>query len=206
MFVTFEGGEGAGKTTQIAHLASRLQASASVDVLMTREPGAGPLGAELRRLVLAPPQGVLVDPRAELLLLVADRAQHVAQIIRPHLASGGHVLCDRYTDSSLAYQGYGRGLALGEIEHLNAYATDGLTPDLTVLLDVDPAVGLLRQTERTRMEAETLSFHRRVRAGFLALAARAPARFHVVDASAAPDVVSAQIWARVTPLLPPARL
>ncbi len=206
MFVTFEGGEGAGKTTQIARLASRLRAAGAAEVLTTREPGAGPLGEELRRLVLHPPQGVLVDPRAELLLMVADRAQHVARIIRPHLTTGGMVVCDRYTDSSLAYQGYGRGLALAEIEHLNAYATDGLTPDLTVLLDIDPAIGLLRQPERTRMEAETLPFHRRVRAGFLALAARAPSRFLVVNAAHSEEAVEAAIWARVGPTAAATRL
>ena len=201
MFITFEGVEGAGKTTQIARLAARLRAAGRQDVLTTREPGEGPLGQELRRLVLNPPMGIDVDPRAELLIMIADRAQHVAQTVRPHLESGGIVLCDRYTDSSLAYQGYGRGLDLAEIERLNVYATDGLTPRLTVLLDVAPTVGLARQRARTRMEAEALPFHQRIRDGFLTLAAREPSRFLVLDSSHSADAVADALWAGVVPLL-----
>ena len=201
MFITFEGVEGSGKTTQIARLAARLRAEGRQDVLTTREPGDGPLGQELRRLVLDPPMGIDVDPRAELLVMLADRAQHVAQTLRPHLETGGIVLCDRYTDSSLAYQGYGRGLALAEIEHLNLYATGGLMPDLTVLLDLDPAVGLSRQRTRTRMEEEALPFHQRVRDGFLALAARAPVRFAVLDAAQDAGHVAEALWAHLSPLL-----
>lgn len=203
MFITFEGVEGAGKTTQITHLAERLRGQGRSNVLLTREPGAGPLGQELRRLVLEPPQGVEVDARAELLIMLADRAQHVAQIIRPHLEAGGIVLCDRYTDSSLAYQGYGRGLALAEISHLNDYATGGLVPAVTALLDLEPSLGLFRQRERTRMEAEAIPFHRRVRAGYLSLAAREPKRFQVLNASLAPNAVADALWARIAPLLPP---
>ena len=201
MFITFEGVEGAGKTTQIARLAARLRAEGRQDILTTREPGDGPLGQELRRLVLDPPMGIEIDPRAELLIMLADRAQHVAQAIRPHLEAGGIVLCDRYTDSSLAYQGYGRGLALAEIERLNSYATDGLAPDLTVLLDVNPAVGLARQRARTRMEEEALPFHQRIRDGFLALAAQEPSRFLVLDSAQSADAVTGLLWARVAPLL-----
>ena len=146
--------------------------------------------------------GVDVDPRAELLIMLADRAQHVAQIIRPHLNAGGIVLCDRYTDSSLAYQGYGRGLALTEISHLNDYATGGLVPTMTALLDLEPSLGLFRQSERTRMEAEAIPFHRRVRAGYLSLAAREPKRFHILDASLPSEVVADALWAMVAPLLP----
>jgi dTMP kinase len=201
MFITFEGGEGAGKTTQIARLADRIRETGRQDVLVTREPGAGSFGRELRRLVLEPPEGIEVDARAELLVMLADRAQHVAQIIRPHIASGGIVLCDRYADSSMAYQGYGRGLPLAEIEHFNKFATNGLVPDLTLLLDLDPAMGLLRQNERTRMEAEYLPFHRRVRAGFLSLATHFPRRFCILDASQTPDAVEDALWARVNSLL-----
>lgn len=197
MFITFEGVEGAGKTTQIQRLAARLRESGRPDVLVTREPGGSLLGQELRRLVLDPPHGVFVEDRAELLIMVADRAQHVAQVIRPHLEAGGVVLCDRYTDSSVAYQGYGRGLDVAEIDALNSYATGGLVPDLTVLLDLDPALGLARQRERTRMEAEALPFHTRVRAGFLELAQRSPARFLVLDASREPSAVQDDIWAHV---------
>ena len=159
MFITFEGVEGAGKTTQIVRLASRLRAEGRVDVLTTREPGDGPLGSELRRLALHPPAGITVEPRAELLIMLADRAQHVGQVIRPHLAGGGIVICDRYADSSVAYQGYGRGLDIAEITRLNDYATDNLKPDLTILLDLDPTLGLARQSERNIMEAESLAFH-----------------------------------------------
>lgn len=197
MFISFEGVEGAGKTTQIARLAARLRERGRQDVLTTREPGDGPLGTELRRLALHPPMGMTVEPRAELLIMMADRAQHVGQVLRPHLESGGVILCDRYADSSVAYQGYGRGLDLAEIGSLNAYATNGLAPDLTFLLDLDPAVGLARQKERSVMEEEALPFHQRIRAGFLVLAAAEPQRWRVVDSSRPPDVVQKEIWAVV---------
>ncbi len=201
MFITFEGGEGAGKSTQLRRLAARLREGGRQDVLETREPGGSLLGRELRQLVLHPPQGVVVKDRAELLIMVADRAQHVAQTVRPHLDTGGIVLCDRYTDSSVAYQGYGRGLDVAEIDGLNAYATDGLVPHLTLLLDIDPAVGLARQKERSRMEGEALAFHHRVRAGFLALAEQHPERFRVLDAARAPAEVHDSLWALVRPRL-----
>ena len=202
LFVSFEGGEGAGKTTQIARLAARLRAEGRQDVLTTREPGDGPLGQELRALALHPPMGVFVEPRAELLIMLADRAQHVGQVIRPHLTVGGIVLCDRYADSSLAYQGYGRGLDLEWIVRLNAFATDGLEPGLTLLLDVDPAVGLARQRERSVMEEETLPFHQRIRAGFLELAQAAPDRYVVLDAARPPDAVQEDVWYAVSGRLP----
>ncbi len=198
MFITFEGVEGAGKTTQIARLAGRLREVGRRDVLTTREPGDGPLGQELRSLALHPPMGIFVEPRAELLIMLADRAQHVGQVIRPHLESGGIVLCDRYADSSVAYQGYGRGLDMGEIIGLNAYATGGLAPDLTVLLDLDPAIGLARQRERSVMEAQALPFHQRIRAGFRALAEADPDRWLTLDAARPPDVVHEDIWAAVS--------
>ncbi|MGI4790560.1 MAG: dTMP kinase [Janthinobacterium lividum] len=194
MFISFEGVEGAGKTTQIARLAARLRAEGRQDILTTREPGDGPLGSELRRLALHPPMGIFVEPRAELLIMVADRAQHVGQVIQPHLNSGGIVICDRYADSSIAYQGYGRGLDLAHIAHLNEYATNGLAPNLTVLLDLDPVIGLARQSERSVMEEEALPFHQRIRAGFLALAQAEPARWLVVDSSRPPGIVHEDIW------------
>ena len=202
MFITFEGVEGAGKTTQIARLASRFRAEGRGDVLSTREPGDGPLGSELRRLALHPPPGITVEPRAELMMMLADRAQHVGQVIRPHLASGGIVLCDRYGDSSVAYQGHGRGLDVGEILHLNAYATDGLLPDLTVLLDLDPAIGLARQRERSVMEDQALPFHQRIRVGFLSLAQSTPSRWLILDSSRPPDMVHEDIWAAVSGRFP----
>jgi len=198
MFITFEGVEGAGKTTQIARLTARLRAEGRQDVLTTREPGDGPLGAELRRLALHPPMGIVVEPRAELLIMLADRAQHVGQVIRPHLENGGLVICDRYADSSIAYQGYGRGLDIDEILRLNHYAMSGLVPDLTILLDLDPAIGLARQNERNVMEAESLTFHARIRAGFLALAEAMPDRWLVLDASRSPEAVQADIWNAVS--------
>jgi dTMP kinase len=202
MFISFEGVEGAGKTTQIARLAARLREAGCQDVLTTREPGDGPLGAELRRLALYPPMGMMVEPRAELLIMMADRAQHVGQIIRPHLDTGGIVLCDRYADSSAAYQGYGRGLDLTEIAQLNSYATGGLMPNLTILLDLDPSVGLTRQSERNIMEDEALPFHQRIRAGFLALAEAEPDRWRVVESSRSPQTVHDEIWAVVSPRIP----
>jgi len=198
MFITFEGVEGAGKTTQIALLAQRLRQEGKQNLLTTREPGDGPLGAELRRLALHPPMGIVVEPRAELLIMLADRAQHVGQVIRPQLAVGGLVLCDRYADSSLAYQGYGRGLDLAEIKMLNDYATNGLIPDLTILLDLDPAVGLARQSERNVMEAESLTFHGRIRSGFLALALASPDRWVVLDSNRAPEAIHEDIWQAVS--------
>ena len=198
MFITFEGVEGAGKTTQIARLASRLRAEGRVDVLTTREPGDGPLGSELRRLALHPPTGITVEPRAELLIMLADRAQHVGQVIRPHLAAGGIVICDRYADSSVAYQGYGRGLDIAEITRLNDYATDNLKPDLTILLDLNPTLGLSRQSERNIMEDESLAFHTRIRAGFLELAAQEPERWVVVDAWRSAGDVEGDVWGVVS--------
>ena len=203
LFITFEGVEGAGKTTQIARLAARLRTAGRQDVLTTREPGDGPLGQELRNLALHPPMGMVVEPRAELLIMLADRAQHVGQVIRPYLTGGGIVLCDRYADSSVAYQGHGRGLDVSEIMHLNAYATDSLVPDLTILLDLDPAVGLTRQRERSVMEAQALPFHQRIRDGFLALAGDAPHRWLTLDASRPSDVVHEDIWAVVSARLSP---
>lgn len=194
MFISFEGVEGAGKTTQISRLAARLREAGRQDVLATREPGDGPLGSELRRLALHPPRGIFVEPRAELLIMMADRAQHVSQVLHPHLNSGGIVLCDRYADSSAAYQGYGRGLNIGEITMLNGFATGGLSADMTILLDLDPAVGLARQKERNVMEEEALPFHQRVREGFLTLAKSSPHRFWVMDASLPPDDVQEHIW------------
>jgi dTMP kinase len=201
VFITFEGVEGAGKTTQIRLLAAGLGEAGRQDVLTTREPGDGPLGKELRSLALHPPMGIAVESRAELLIMLADRAQHVGQVIRPHLNTGGVVLCDRYADSSVAYQGYGRGLDLADIHMLNAYATDGLIPDLTVLLDIDPAIGLARQKERSVMEDEALPFHLRIRAGFLELAQAAPVRWLVLNAARPPAEVQADIWSAVSPRL-----
>jgi dTMP kinase len=198
MFITFEGVEGAGKSTQIRLLAERLRGAGDAHVLLTREPGDGPLGSRLRSLVLTPPDDVAIDGMAELFIMLADRAQHVAQAVRPALAGGSHVLCDRYVDSSVAYQGYGRGVDVAEIERLNALATGGLLPDKTILLDLDPAIGLGRQQDRNRMEAEALAFHERVRAGFLEIAERDAERFIVLDGALDVDALYQQIWSSIS--------
>lgn len=192
LFVAFEGGEGVGKSTQIALAAQWVRAQGR-EVLETREPGGTPLGVELRRLVLDPDGHV--TPRSETLLYAADRAHHVDTVIRPALDAGVVVFTDRYVDSTLAYQGAGRGLG-DDARWVTTWATGGLTPDLTVLLDLDPAVGLARAGARSRLdrlEGASMDFHRAVRAEFLALAAAEPARYLVVDATLAPDDIAAAV-------------
>jgi len=188
-FITFEGGEGSGKTTQLKALLARLRALHG-DAIQTRDPGGTAIGNQVRELLLNR-ENVRMSPLAELLLYEASRAQLVQEVIRPALASGRIVLCDRFTDSTVAYQGYGRGLDLDLVQRLNAVAADGLRPDLTFLLDLDPIVGLARASERLaqprqrrdRLEDEVLEFHQRVQAGYRALAAREPERVVIVDAA-----------------------
>jgi dTMP kinase len=190
--LTFEGIEGSGKSTQLARLAARLGPRA----LATREPGGTAIGAAIRALLLDPASRSLT-PSAELLLYFADRAQHVAERVRPALDAGRLVLCDRYVESSLAYQGYGRGLPLASIRQLASLATNDLRPDLIVLLDVPVAVGLGRVGRRgahDRLERELVEFHERVRAGFLALLAEEPARWLRLDGEQDEDVVFRQLW------------
>ena len=198
LFITLEGPEGAGKTTQLARLEARLRAAGRA-VTVTREPGGTPLGTRVREVVLDP--AVDIEPLGEFLLYSASRAQLVREVLRPALARGETVLCDRYADSSLAYQGAGRGLALPLLRQLTAEVTGGLTPDLTVLLDLDPAVGLERAAQRgqpDRLERADLAFHRRVRQGFLDLARAEPQRFLVLDAARSADELEAEIWAAVS--------
>lgn len=203
-FVVFEGPEGAGKSTQLALLRSRLTA-AGREPIFTREPGGTPTGDAIRLVVLDPQ--LRVDPLTEFLLYSAGRAQHVADVIAPALAAGRDVVSDRFTAASVAYQGYGRGLELQLVERLNLRVTNGLTPDLTVLLDIDPELGLERASERSghdRLEAAGLEFHRRVRAGFVAQAqAEADGPWVTIDANAAPEVVAEAVWHAVSPLLAP---
>jgi dTMP kinase len=190
LFVAFEGGEGVGKSTQISRAAAWLRAQGH-EVVETREPGGTALGRELRRLVLDPDGHV--TPRAEALLYAADRAHHVETVIRPALDAGQVVLTDRYVDSTLAYQGAGRGLSVDEARVITGWATDGLLPDLTVLLDLDPAIGLARASARSRpdrLEGAAPAFHQAVRAAFLALAAEAPQRYLVIDAALGEDAVA----------------
>ena len=200
VLVAFEGGEGGGKSTQI-DLAQAWLRERGHDVLCTREPGSTALGARLRDLLLDP--AGQPSARAEALLYAADRAQHVDTVVRPALERGVVVLTDRYVDSSLAYQGAGRELAGDEVARLSQWATGGLRPDLVVLLDVDPAVGLRRAGDAPdRIESESLDFHRRVRQRFLSLAEDDSGRYLVVDASLPPEEVHSAVRRRVAPLLP----
>lgn len=202
VFVAFEGGDGAGKSTQALKLAAWLKVIGR-DYVLTREPGATPLGKQIRELLLAHGE-VPPAPRAEALLYAADRAHHVDTVIRPALRRGAVVVTDRYVDSSLAYQGAGRALKVDEVAYVSAWATEGLKPDLVVLLDVAPADGLARADDRgaaDRMESESLSFHQRVRQAFLDRAESDPERYMVVDASGNAEIIAEQVRDRVAVLL-----
>jgi dTMP kinase len=189
--IVFEGGEASGKSTQAARLAERLGAR------LTREPGDTALGTQLRKMLLDGESGSL-DVRTEALLMAADRAQHVAEVVRPSLEAGEDVVCDRFVGSSLAYQGYGRGLDVDEVWRLSAFATGGLEPDLVILLDVEPEVAA-RRTDGSpdRIERAGADFHARVRAGYLTLAGADSKRWVVVDGSRSTDEVTDAITAVV---------
>ncbi len=191
LFITFEGGDGAGKTTQIERVRQWFEDRGRV-VLVTREPGGTELGVELRRMILSGADDV--DPRTEALLYAADRAHHVAAVVRPALDADTIVLGDRYIDSSLAYQGAARCLGVEEIRTLSAWATEGLQPDLTFLLDLPPEVGARRSSsEPDRLEREPTDFHERVRHQYLQLAEQDPQRIVVIDAVGTPDQVFSEI-------------
>lgn len=194
-FIVFEGGEGSGKSTQAALLAERIGA------VLTRQPGGTAIGAALRSILLDPANAALA-PRAEALLMAADRAQHAAELIRPELAAGRHVVCDRYTYSSIAYQGSGRGLDLDKVRDLSAWGTDELWPDLVLLLDVDIAVTEGRlDRELDRFERAGDEFHRAVRDGFLDQALADPDRWVVIDGARSISDVAEAVWAAVEPLM-----
>ncbi|MEO7006285.1 MAG: dTMP kinase [Terrimesophilobacter sp.] len=202
LFVTFEGGDGSGKSTQAGLLASWL-ADAGHAVVRTREPGGTDLGVELREIVLH--RRGDIAPRAEALLYAADRAHHIATKVRPALERGEIVIQDRYLDSSVAYQGAGRVLGGDEVRNLSLWAAEGLLPDLTILLDLDESVGRARldraRTQYDRLEAEKIEFHARVRASYLKLAAAEPQRFLVLNATDPIESIAAAVRAHVEPLL-----
>jgi dTMP kinase len=186
-FIAFEGGEAPGKSTQAARLASRIGA------VLTREPGGTPVGERLRALLLEPETGH-VDPRAEALLMAADRAQHVASVVRPALDAGRHVVTDRYLGSSLAYQGYGRRLDVAMIERISMWATGGLLPDVVLFLDIPTSVAAERLGRtRDRFEDEDDQFHERVAEGFRAIATSEPDRWVIIDGTLPIDAVSARV-------------
>ena len=182
LFIVFEGGDGVGKSTQVDLLVSWL-GELGHRAVRTHEPGGSPLGPDIRRLLLSM-AGHPPSPRAEALLYAAERAEHVASVVRPALARGDVVVCDRYVDSSVAYQGVGRGLGAEHIREISIWATDGLRPDLTVLLDLGPTPALSRSTDPAdRLESEPMDFHERVREAFLTFAGSDPDRYLVLDAS-----------------------
>ncbi|QJB57824.1 dTMP kinase [Pseudodesulfovibrio sp. zrk46] len=201
MFITFEGIEGTGKTTQITKVKNYFE-SIGREVFLTLEPGGSRIGKELRRMLLHV-DNKDIAPSTELFLYLADRAQHIAQVIRPELEAGKVVLCDRFADSTVVYQGYGRGLDTKTLQQLNEVAVDGLWPNLTILLDIDPELGLKRATlrnieegkakEEGRFEAEHISFHRRIRDGYLTWAALNKDRIKIANADATPDEVFERI-------------
>jgi dTMP kinase len=209
-FVTFEGIEGSGKTTQIARLAERLDGGGEPAVV-TREPGGSPLGRRLRGLLLGE-EVTRIEPMAELCLYIADRAQHLREFVEPALASGTHVLCDRYLDATLAYQGFARGLDLDYIRLLHQKPPLDRRPHRTILLDLDPELGLNRARRRNhemgfeategRFERETVAFHRRVREGYLSLAEAEPFRFRIVAAEGTADEIEARVADLLSDLFP----
>jgi dTMP kinase len=206
-FVTFEGPEGSGKSTQLRILAAKLR-SAGRAVVETQEPGGTPIGLQIRHLLLAAENREL-SPTAELLLMFASRAQNVDQLILPALAAGKIVLCDRFTDSTLAYQGAARGLGSEVVYELDRIACRGLVPDLTLLIDIDPETGLQRARQRagdtndadTRMEDQTIAFHRKVREAYRQIASEDARRIRMIDGAQDRELVAARVWDAIAPLL-----
>jgi dTMP kinase len=207
MFITFEGPDGSGKTTQVAQVAAALR-TRGYNVLLTREPGGTAIGDQIRH-ILHDMKNKALHPRAELLLFSASRAQIVEEVIKPHLAAGGLVICDRFFDSTYAYQGYGHGLDLSVLRLIIEFATGGLRPDLTLLLDIAPEDSLQRRLsavalgeEWTRLDDMAMAFHRRVRDGYHALVAAEPARWQTINAAQPVERVQADILAAIEPRLP----
>jgi dTMP kinase len=208
-FITFEGVEGCGKSTQIKLIADALRIEGR-DVLATEEPGGSDIGKELRRLLLNRSQ-IKISSEAELLLFMADRAQHVREMILPALDENRIVLCDRFSDATIAYQGFGRGMDLKDIENLNRFACADLKPDLTFLFDISVEEGIARAMKRManaelskredRFESEEINFHERVRKGYLKLAQNEAARFRIVDGSKGIEEVHAAVWAEINKII-----
>jgi dTMP kinase len=205
LFITFEGIDGCGKSTQRDMLAQYLMQQ-GLEVIVTREPGGTVIGEDVRQLLISD-ASVHIAPTTELLLYVAARAQHVAELIRPSLEAGLIVISDRYTDSTVAFQGYGRGLELGLIGRLNRFATGGLVPDLTIVFDLDPATARSRLGTRPvggllgAFDDQHADFHQRMRAGYLEMARTEPSRIRVVDASGSAEVTHSTVLALVQPKL-----
>lgn len=207
MFITLEGIEGSGKTTQIENIVAYIR-SRDLECVTTREPGGSPIGAQIRKILLDPANGDL-DPGAELMLYLADRIQHLRRVIYPQLSAGKVVLCDRFFDATLVYQGYARGYDLEIIRTLHGLVCDDIQPDLTLLLDLTPQQGLDRAWSRihqdteqdTRFEQEKLDFHQKVRQGYLDLARQAPERFRIIDASQTQGKVARDIEAALAPCI-----
>ncbi|QTA91951.1 dTMP kinase [Desulfonema magnum] len=201
MFITFEGTEGAGKTTQIRHISEFLQ-NKGYHCVMTREPGSTKIGKKIRTILLDPDNNDM-DSLTELLLYMADRVQHINKVVIPSLSEGKTVLCDRYSDATLVYQGFARGINIELIKKLHRLILDDLKPDMTFLLDLPPEIGLSRAWKQiengirtkleTRFEKETLAFHKKVREGYLALARLEPERFRIIDASVNENQVQREI-------------
>jgi dTMP kinase len=198
MFITFEGGEGSGKTTQIKKLRQELQ-NRGLQVVATREPGGTKLGEHIRNCLLNQEFGITFGPQAELMLFLASRAQHLEEVILPALSEGKIVLCDRFNDSSVAYQGGGRQLGIDKVHHLCASACNNIEPDLTFFLDIEPEEGMNRiSRKRDRLEDESIAFHQRVRQAFLQIAQKNPKRVHLIDARQPLNAVFSQIWKQVS--------
>jgi dTMP kinase len=203
-FITFEGPEGSGKSTQIKRLVEKLEAQ-GIAVICTREPGGTATGEAIRNILQHNSAGEPLAERAELLLFTASRAQLMSQVIRPALEQGTWVICDRFIDSTMAYQGYARGMALATLDQINTFAISGRKPDLTLLLDLDIERGFQRLEERysdgqesaDRFEREARDFHQRVRDGYRQLAAGEPERFEVIDSDRPIDTVASDIWSAV---------
>jgi dTMP kinase len=202
-FITFEGPDGSGKSTQARMLAERLRGEGR-PVLESAEPGGTPIGQQIRRILLDPANRELT-PIAELLLMFAARAQNVEQWILPALAQGKIVISDRFTDSSVAYQGAGRGLGWETVVELDRIACQGLVPDLTICVDIDSETGLARAAGRgsseTRLEEQAIEFHRKARDAYHELARREPRRFHLIDGRGTPEGVAAKVWEEIAPLI-----